>query len=339
MEGIKEDSSDNDRIRCKVEEIREYESLGEIEDLLHKCIQETRAIIYVNTVAKAIEYYHWFKKKGVKPILYHSRFTEPDKKLKEQVLLDALGKHAWESGNAKGIAILTQIGEMSVNISADMMISEICPMDRLVQRAGRLCRFDKNKIGKLYVVVPKQNDTLYPAPYGKYIPRQGWEANQALIKTIELLETKDYSASDFIQLINNIYPSFKEFSVKTKENADLLKTKFVSNWIILPLEQSKEDDTDSQNWKSRDIIGNESVFVQYPEIDNFYFWQDFQEFKIENSIDVAAYLIVNGIKNKRIIKKQIKVSEETKTIYLALNAYSVNFGLQLSENSVDDQFL
>lgn len=339
IDGIKEDSSDNDRIRCKIEEIREYESLNEIEDLLHKCIQENRAIIYANTVAKAIEYYHWFEKKGIKPILYHSRFTEPDKKLKEQILLSALGRDAWENGTVKGIAILTQIGEMSVNISADIMISEVCPMDRLVQRAGRLGRFEKNKIGKLYVIVPKQNSILYPAPYGKYIPRQGWEANQALVKTIELLEAKDYSASDFVQLINKIYPSFKDFSIKTRENADLLKNKFVSNWIILPLEQSKEDDADSQDWKSRDIVGNESVFVQYPEIDNFYFWQDFQEFKIENSIDVASYLIVNGLKNKRIIQKQIKISEESKTIYLALSSYSIDFGLQLSENSIDDQFL
>ncbi|HRN46532.1 MAG TPA: CRISPR-associated helicase Cas3', partial [Niabella sp.] len=339
IESIREDTSDNNRIRCKIEETRKYESLGEIEDLLQKCIQEKRAIIYANTVAKAIEFYHWFEKKGVKPILYHSRFTEPDKKLKEQMLLGALGKDAWERGTAKGIAILTQIGEMSVNISAEVMISEVCPMDRLVQRAGRLCRFDKNKIGKLYVVVPNQNDALYPAPYGKYIPRQGWEANQALVKTIELLETREYSASDFVQLINKVYPSFNDFSVKTKENADLLKSKFVSNWIILPLEQSKEDDTDNQDWKSRDIIGNETVFVTVPDVDSFYFWQDFQEFKLENSIDIASYLIVNGIKNNRIIQKEIKVVEETMTIYVALNAYNFDFGLQLSENSVDDQFL
>lgn len=339
IERIREDSSDNDRIRCKIEEKREYNSLEEIEDLLNKCIQEECAIIYANTVAKAIEFYHWFKARGVKPILYHSRFTEPDKKLKEKTLLEALGREAWEGGTAKGIAILTQIGEMSVNISADMMISEICPMDRLVQRAGRLCRFDKNKIGKLFVVLPKRNDTLYPAPYGKYIARKGWEANLALTKTIDFLETKKYSAVDFVQLVNKVYPSFNSFSVRTMENADLLRSTFISNWIILPLAQSKADDTDSQDWKSRDIIGNETVFVTYPEVDNFYFWQDFQEFKVENSIDISSYLIINGLKNNRIIRKELTVSDDILTIYVALNAYHIDYGLQLSDNSVDDQFL
>lgn len=140
-----------------------------------------------------------------------------------------------------------------------------------------------------------------------------------------------FSESKFSYIYNTL--------VRTKENADLLKSKFVSNWIILPLEQSKEDDTDSQDWKSRDIVGNETVFVTYPEVDSFYFWQDFQEFKVENSIDIASYLVINGLKNNRIIRKEIQVSGETTAIYVALNAYSIDFGLQLSEKSVDDQFL
>ena len=287
VQNIKEDVSDNRRVRCEVKEKREYESLDDIEDLLNLCIEEGKAIIYANTVARAIEYYNWFVKKKIKPILYHSRFTEPHKKDKEQALLKALGKDAWENGTASGIVILTQIGEMSVNISADIMITELCPIDRLVQRAGRLCRFDKEKIGKLYVVIPQKAGKQYPAPYGKYIPKQGWEALPSLLKTQEIIECKKYSAGEFVILVNEVYPSFDSFSIRTEQNATLLKKKFVSNWVILPLEQSKEEDTENQDWKSRDIAGNESVFVTFPETDNFYFWQDFQEFKIENSIDIS----------------------------------------------------
>lgn len=339
VDNIKEDISDSDRPRCIIKEKRYYESLEEIENLLDKCIEAGSAIIYANTVAKAIEFYNWFEKKSITPILYHSRYTEPHKKIKEEELLKALGKDAWRDGIAKGVAILTQIGEMSVNISADIMITEICPMDRLVQRAGRLCRFDKNKVGNLYVIIPQKDGKLYPAPYGKYISGKGWEANEALVKTKEIVDCEEYCAADFVNLVNEVYPSFKSFSVRTQENATLLKKKFVSNWIILPLEQSKEDDTDSQNWRSRDIVGNESVYVDFPEVDNFYYWQDFQEYKVEKSIDISSYLIISGLKNKRIVKKKITVSEESLTIYVALNAYSVDFGLQLSEYSIDDQFL
>jgi len=339
INSIKEDVSDLERIRCDVKEIRNYEEVQELEDLLELCLKKECAIIYANTVAKAFEFYKWFEEKGIKPILYHSRFTEPHKKDKEQILLNALGKEAWENGTAKGIAILTQIGEMSVNISADVMISDLCPMDRLVQRAGRLCRFDKTNIGELYVIVPQQNKNLYPAPYGNYVPKKGWESNLALTKTLDFLEQKKYSAGDFVTLINKVYPDFKGLSVKAEINATKLKEKFISNWLILPLDQSKEDDTDNQDWRSRDIVGNETIFVTYPEIDNFYFWQDYQEFKIENSIDVASYLIQKGIKENRIIKKSIRVSGDEIIIFIAVNCYSIEYGLQLTNNSTDDQFL
>lgn len=336
---IKEDVSDNQRIRCEIKEKRECEDLTDIEDLLSLCIEKGKAIIYANTVAKAVAYFNWFKKKGVKPILYHSRFTEPHKKLKEEALLIALGKEAWNNGTANGIAILTQIGEMSVNISADIMISELCPIDRLVQRAGRLCRFDKEKIGELYVLIPQKDGQLYPAPYGKYVPRVGWEAYSSLLKTKDIIECKKYSAFNFVDMVNEVYPSFEALSVQSENNATLLKEKFVSNWVILPLEQSKEDDTDNQEWKSRNIAGNESVFVEFPETDNFQYWQDFQEFKIENSVDISSYLIKSGLKKNKLIAKTIKIQNDEHLIYIATNAYNFDYGLQLSQDCIDDQFL
>lgn len=336
IDSIKEDISDNKRIRCEISEIKEYSDLDDIEELLNKIISEERGIIYANTVDKAITFYKWFKQNGITPILYHSRFTEPHKSEKESALLNALGKEAWANGTAKGIAILTQIGEMSVNISADIMISEICPIDRLVQRAGRLCRFDKSKKGDLHVLIPIKNDNIYPAPYGKYIPKQGWEANIPLVKTRELLKTKGYSANDFVDLINKVYPTFEDFTTKAKDNANLLKQKFTSNWIILPQEQTKEDDLESSGWKSRDINGNETVFVNLPEND-FYYWQDFQEFKLENSIDISSYLIKKAIKDGKITAIKIKVSDEEMSIYFAINSYSSDIGLVFTGN--EDVFL
>lgn len=168
IDKIIEDTSDNSRDRFEIKSITEYSDLEEISDLLELCVEKGTAIVYANTVDKAVLFYDWFKKRNTNPILYHSRFTEPHKKDKEQELINALGKEAWENNCANGIAILTQIGEMSINISADIMISELCPIDRLIQRAGRLCRFNKTKVGKLYLLVPQVNDLVYPAPYGEY---------------------------------------------------------------------------------------------------------------------------------------------------------------------------
>lgn len=340
VDKIYEDTSDNKRIRCSIEEIIEYDDLNEIEDSLQECLKKECAIIYANTVAKAMSFYRWFEERNVKPILYHSRFTEPDKAKKEELLLSALGKEAWESGTAKGIIIMTQIGEMSVNISAGLMLSDLCPIDRLVQRVGRLCRFSDDEIGILKLLIPLKDDALYPAPYGAYIQKEGWQPNEALVKTQELLKPEGYSAEKFVDLINEVYPSFEKFQMKAKHNAELLKSKFVNNWIIVPLESSKEDDTESSEWKSRDIGATDTVFVDFPELDYFKNWADFMEYKLESGIDLPVYLIKKGIKNAKIVTHKIFVGENnSQIIYVGLNCYSEQLGLQVDLNFTEDQFL
>jgi CRISPR-associated endonuclease/helicase Cas3 len=101
---IREDTSDLDRQRCCIDAIVKAEQVSDIEEHLEEILQRGAGIVYANTVARAMEYYDWFKSKNTQPILYHSRFIESDKKRKEEQLLAALGK----DGMGKGIAILTQ---------------------------------------------------------------------------------------------------------------------------------------------------------------------------------------------------------------------------------------
>jgi CRISPR-associated endonuclease/helicase Cas3 len=145
-------------------------------------------------VARAQAYWDWFQaKKIVEVVLYHSRFTEPHKEAIERRLIAMLGADAWEKGQPTGVAILTQIGELSVNISADLMISDLCPTDRLAQRAGRLARFKTRRdgkqavVGELYLVEPQKTDkqgtkNSYPAPYGHWLGKR-WEATTVLQKS------------------------------------------------------------------------------------------------------------------------------------------------------------
>jgi len=259
---IIEDTSDNHRTRFEIKEIRDYSTVLELEDLLNLCIDKGNAIIYVNTVDKALLFYEWFKNKSVIPIIvYHSRFTELHKKDKETKLVAALGKDAWENGYAKGIAILTQIGEMSINISADIMISEVCPIDRLIQRAGRMCRFDMTKIGELFVVVPYKDNMVYSAPYGEYDRKnEYWIPCEAFTKTAEIIETITYNAETLIKLLNQTYPQ-QDFSSKAINNAKTLKEYFSYNWLINPKQNTNVDDTDTNFWRSRNIDPHDTVFI------------------------------------------------------------------------------
>ena len=312
VQEIKEDTSDNTRPRCEVKSIQDYEKVEELSELLIKCTKQP-AIIYANTVAKAIEFYDWFgKNTGIKPMLYHSRFTEPDKLEKEKVLIENLGSKAWKNGTANGVAILTQIGEMSINISADLMISDVCPIDRLVQRAGRLCRFEK-KAGDLHVIIPyqtkKEQRDIYPAPYGSMDKRK-WRISPALQKTISLLRLQPYSAQDFVDFINVVYEKLEDFSVSAKQNAKKLKEYFAHNWIVLPKANSELDDTETPFWKSRDIGNNETILTAFPENPYYYNYMDWQEFKMKNSVDLPVYLIPKGKKLCQINQDKIYLKDD-----------------------------
>lgn len=314
---IVEDTSDMLRNRFEVKEIQKYSELSEIENLFEFCVEAGTAIIYVNTVDKAILFYDWFTKRDVKSILYHSRFTEPDKKDKEQELIDALGKEAWENNQAKGIAILTQIGEMSINISADLMISELCPIDRLTQRAGRLCRFDKSKMGELYVLIPQKKGVVYPAPYGEFDTREKiWIPCDAFSKTAEILETIFYSAKKLVFLLNQVYPAEASFSTKAISNAKELKEYFSYNWLINPMQFTATDDTDLNFWRSRNIAPQDTVFVKAPKSKCFINYLDFQTWKLKNSLELPVYLIEKGKKQHMIDIKKVFVKDEEKTIYV-----------------------
>ena len=341
VDKIIEDTSDNQRTRFEIKEIREYSTVSELEDLLNLCVEKGNAIIYANTVDKAILFYDWFTqqkikskldKNDIKLMLYHSRFTEPDKKDKETELITALGKKAWENGRAKGIAILTQIGEMSINISADIMISDLCPIDRLTQRAGRLCRFDKTKIGDLFIVVPQKDNTVYPAPYGKVDRKNNcWIPCEAFLKTAEIIETTTYNAETLAKLINHTYPQ-QDFSSKAINNAQYLKAYFSYNGLINPKQITDVDDTDTNFWRSRNIDSQDTVFVEKPPSNYFRNYLEYQSWKIKYSIEIPVYLIKKGMKQYKIDLIKIHVKDETEKIYVIREGfYNINIGADFRE--------
>lgn len=332
---IIEDSSDNFRVRFDIKEIRNYNDLSDIEDLLELCIKKNNAIIYANTVDKAIIIYDWFLKRNVNPILYHSRFTEPDKKDKEQELIDALGKSAWEKNYAKGIAILTQIGEMSINISADLMISELCPIDRLTQRAGRLCRFDRTKIGELYVLIPQKNNSTYSAPYGEYDRRQKkWIPCKAFNKTNEVLEIGSYNADKLVNLLNDVYSSETVFSSKAVSNAQNLKEYFQYNWLINPKHITSIDDSETSFWRSRNIAPQESVYVSEPTSRFFSNYLKYQNWKLNHSLELPIYLIEKAKKQHIIDIETIVINEDKDSIYIIREGfYNKNIGVKFMDGN------
>ncbi len=72
----------------------------------------------------------------------HSSFTAIDRVKKENELMEIIGKDSSKKGVRpdKKIIVGTQVIEQSLDIDFDVMISDLAPVDLLIQRAGRLHR-------------------------------------------------------------------------------------------------------------------------------------------------------------------------------------------------------
>ena len=77
-----------------------------------------------------------FSVKGV-TTLHHGRFGADDRRLLDGAVEDLLGKNRQTGGR---IVVGTQTLEQSLDIDADLLITDLCPVDVLLQRIGRLHR-------------------------------------------------------------------------------------------------------------------------------------------------------------------------------------------------------
>lgn len=73
-------------------------------------------------------------------IVIHSQFIMTERAKREKQILELVGKNSTEESRRGLIIVGTQVLEQSLDLDFDRMITELCPMDLLLQRMGRLHR-------------------------------------------------------------------------------------------------------------------------------------------------------------------------------------------------------
>ena len=99
---------------------------------------------------------------------HHARFAPEDRRALDVALEAALGKEAVRNGGR--IVCATQTAEQSLDIDADLLITDLCPADVLLQRIGRLHRHRRPRppgfeAARCIVLAPSPDDlaaTLKP---------------------------------------------------------------------------------------------------------------------------------------------------------------------------------
>ncbi|BAY06415.1 CRISPR-associated helicase Cas3' [Anabaena cylindrica FACHB-243] len=106
--------------------------------------QRKRVIIICNTVSQAQGLYRDLRElnhdETLNLTLLHSRFLPEHRAQKETFLKETFAEN-WQDDGTCYVLISTQVIEAGINITCQVMHSQLCPMNSLLQRAGRCARF------------------------------------------------------------------------------------------------------------------------------------------------------------------------------------------------------
>ncbi|AYD89826.1 CRISPR-associated helicase Cas3' [Actinomyces lilanjuaniae] len=100
-------------------------------------------LVLCNTVARAQDAYTALRTEmGEDVRLLHARFVAGDRVSLEKELVAEMGPRAHHGSGrpARRVVVATQVAEQSLDIDVDLLITDIAPMDLILQRLGRLHR-------------------------------------------------------------------------------------------------------------------------------------------------------------------------------------------------------
>lgn len=133
--------------------------------------------------------------------LLHSGFTSLDRSLHESEVLESLGSGLRRPPPFRLVVVGTQVMEQSMDLDFDALFTDLCPMDLLLQRIGRLHRHDNDRPASMrvptcYVIEDDEGfDPGSEAVYGRY---QLYNTHEILPKVINLPD-------DIPDLVNRAY--------------------------------------------------------------------------------------------------------------------------------------
>ncbi len=93
-----------------------------------------------NSVDEAIAAAAELSASGLEPLLFHARFAMIDRQRIEAEVMRRFGRDSTAAARWGRVLVATQVIEQSLDLDFDLVVTDIAPVDLLIQRAGRLWR-------------------------------------------------------------------------------------------------------------------------------------------------------------------------------------------------------
>ena len=190
-ESVTFDAEPERRVRLQLKPLGlELDAIVEL--LEDKLAQGGCAVCIVNTVDRAQQLFEALT--SFKTYLFHARYPAEDRAAIEDEVNGLFGKKATlENGLRPRRAVLvgTQTIEQSLDLDFDLMVSDLAPIDLLIQRAGRLWRHARPlrplKKPELYIAgmrhdteLPDLEKNYWHKIYAPYVLYKTWDALREL---------------------------------------------------------------------------------------------------------------------------------------------------------------
>lgn len=212
-------------------------------DVLIEDSYKRKVLVICNTVSKAQKLYQDIRNKCDNVGLLHSRFIRKHR----SVLEDDIMKFS-EDEATKGIWITTQIVEASLDIDFDVLYTEMCTADSLLQRMGRCNRAGKKGTNEPNIIIYTGNSITRGKVDGIY-------DKDIYLRSVDCLRKYDgmiMTESDKKSYIDEVYDIEKIKNTEYYKQIDRSIAKFST---ISPLEyDSKDADGDFRNMDSITVI-------------------------------------------------------------------------------------
>lgn len=257
----------------------------DVNDELIEKIRSRKTLIVVNQVKRAQKIYQDLKDildfEDSRIVLLHSRFTKQDRERHELRAVSMLPHK--EDGKVIGpcdarIIVSTQVLEAGIDISAELLLTDVAPSDSLIQRIGRAARYPGEE-GEV-IIFPPEGDNGYK-PYRK----------EHIEKTVKWLkehpdlnfrdfaevctfvdETLDYRAEDHeaTDTLIDLYECTL-YADHKPENIQVRKAKPVTVLVVEPVIEERKK---GQNKKERILKGIDKIYDGSKTINDYSFEVD-----------------------------------------------------------------